>query len=221
MNPMRSNTGRSSRGQMGGRDIVPKGTNLGQLSQFTPEQTQLFQSLFGHLDPQSFLSQIAGGDQGAFDEMEAPAMRQFNELTGGLSSKFSQGSGGQSLGLGRSSGFKNSNTAAASNFAQDLQSKRQDLKRQALMDLFGLSNSLLGQRPYDRFLAEKPQQQGGGFLDQLAGGFGKALPSALIGGATGGPAGAAIGGFGSLFSSLFGGSGNNSSSGPNLTRGYV
>lgn len=177
MNPMSSNTGRNMRGQMGGKDIVPKGHQLGQLSQFTPEQTQLFQSLFGHLDPQSFLSQIAGGDEGAFGQMEAPAMRQFNELTGGLASKFSQGSGGQSLGFGRSSGFKNANTAAASNFSQDLAARRQDLQRQALMDLFGLSSSLLGQRPTEKSFYQKPQQQD--WMSSLAGGIGKGLPSAL------------------------------------------
>jgi len=189
---------------MGGRDIIPKGTNVAQLSQFTPEQMQLLQSLFPHLSPDSFLSQIAGGDEASFDQMEAPAHRMFNEKLGQLGAQFSGGSGPGSLGLAGSSGYGNAQTAAASNFAQDLQSKRLDLRREALNDLFNMSNTLLGQRPYDRSLVEKPQKQPG-FLDQLASGIGGAIPGAISGFATGGPAAAAGGGLASFFTSLFGG----------------
>ncbi len=189
------NTGRNLRGSMGGKDIVPKGYEISQLSNFDPKQTNLYNRSYDNLSPDSFLSKIAGGDQSAFDEMEAPAYRQFNELTGGLASKFSSGSGGQSLGLGGSSGFKNANTAAASNFAQDLQSKRYDLRRQAINDLFGMSESLLNQRPYDRQLVQKPQRQNGfGWGDVLA-------PLATAAGtAFGGPlGGAAAGGITNYF----------------------
>ena len=201
MNPM--NTGRNLRGNLGGGDIVPKGYKKGQLAQFTPEQNQLFQSMFPHLQQGGWLSGLASGDQSAFDEMEAPAFRQFNDLMGGLASKFSAGSGGQSLGLGKSSGFRNAQTAATSNFAQDLASKRQDLKRQALMDLFGMSSSLLGQRPYDKFLVEKPQSD---FWSQIGLGVGKGIPGAASGalfGSSGGPGGAAAGGLLGFLSSMF------------------
>lgn len=140
-------------------DIVPKGYSKGQLSQYTPEQKELFQQMFSHVGPDSYLSRLAGGDEDIFNEMEAPAMRQFNELQGGLASRFSQGGGAGSLSARRSSGFQNSNTAAASNFAQDLASKRQGLQQQAIKDLMGISESLLGQRPEDKFLVEKPQRQ--------------------------------------------------------------
>lgn len=178
----RNNTGGNLRGSNTG-DVIPKGYQKGQLQQFSPEQMQLFQQLFSHVGPDSYLSKLAGGDESTFDQMEAPAHRQFNEQIGNLANRFSgSGTGGR-----HSSGFQNTTTAAASNFSQDLASKRQDLQRQALMDLMGISNSLLGQRPQENFLSEKPQKQ------QNQGGWG-ALLGAGLGGAggffAGGPGGA-------------------------------
>ena len=167
-------TGSSSGMSMRG-DIVPKGYNLGQLQQFTPEQQGLFQQLFGHVGPDSFLSGLAGGDEAAFERVEGPALKQFSGLQGNLASRFS-GSGG--LGARHSSGFGQAQTSAASDFAQQLQSNRMGLQRQALMDLMGMSNQLLGQRPQERFVSKKPQKQLS-FLQQLglglSGGIGEGL----------------------------------------------
>jgi hypothetical protein len=169
----------------GAGNKVPSGYKLGRIQQFTPEQMQLFQSLFGQLGPESNLARMAGGDESMFAQMEAPAMRQFAGLQGQLASRFS----GMGMGGRRSSGFQNTATQAGSEFAQDLQSRRMELQRQALQDLMGMSSSLLGQRPYEQFLYEKKKP----LWQQLLGG---ALPigGALIGGTIGGPAGAAIGG---------------------------
>jgi hypothetical protein len=151
-------------GRPTGGDIVPKGYELGQLQQFTPEQMQLFQQLFSHVGPESYLSRLAGGDEEMFRQIEKPALRQFGELQGGLASRFS-GMGG--LGGRKSSGFQNTLTAAGSNLAQDLQSQRQGLQRQALLDLGNMSQMLLGQRPQERDFFQKPQRQNT-FLEQLA-----------------------------------------------------
>ena len=118
----------SPSGKMG--NIKPKGYSFGQIQQFDPQQQQLYSQLFSHLGPESYLSRLAGGDQSQFAEMEEPALRQFNELQGGLASRFS----GMGMGARKSSGFQNTSTAAASNFAQDLQSRRQELQRQAISD---------------------------------------------------------------------------------------
>lgn len=152
--PSQLPTGAASSAQATGEKI-PSGYRKGSLQQFTPEQMQLFQQLFGHLGPESFLSKLAGGDQQMFAQMEAPALRQFNELMGGLSSKFS----GMGLGGRRSSGFQNTATSAAQNFAQDLQSQRLGLQRQALQDLMGMSGQLLSQKPYEQFLTEKKKKK--------------------------------------------------------------
>jgi len=154
------------------KDIIPKGYQKGQMSQFTPEQMQLFQGLFGNVGQGSYLSRLAGGEEGIFNQLEAPAMRQFSELQGNLASRFS----GMGSGARRSSGFQQASGQATSDFAQQLQSQRMGLQRQALMDLMGMSESLLGQRPYEKFLTEKQtpfwQKLAEGTLGGLAGGFG-------------------------------------------------
>lgn len=174
------------------------GQKQGQMPNFTPEQMRLFQQLFAHVGPDSFTSQLASGDEGTFDQIEAPALKQFNALQGNIASRFS-GMGG--LGARKSSGFQNTLTSAASDFGQQLQSQRQGLQRQALMDLMNMSNSLLGQQPYENYLVQPKQKQG--FFSKL---FGGAAPVAgtLIGSALGGPAGAALGGrAGSAFGQAF------------------
>ncbi len=178
-----SNTGRGGSTNSTGRlrgDVIPKGYNQGQMQQFTPEQMSMFQQMFAHLGPDSPLSKMASGDQSMFDEMEAPAHRQFQGQLGQLASRFSSGG----MGGRHSSGFQNSATAASSNFGQDLASKRQELTRQALSDLMGFSNQLMGQRPQDRFLVEKPQKQNP--WADIAGKFAGAIPGAVASYATGG-----------------------------------
>lgn len=176
------------------KEKIPSGYKKGTLQQFTPEQMQLFQQLFSHTAPDSFLSKLIGGDQSTFDEMEAPALRQFSELQGNLASRFS----GMGTGARKSSGFQNTMTSATSDFASQLQSQRQNLQRQALMDLMGISNSLLGQRPYEQFLTEKQNKSSGlgGLLGAGLGGAG----GFLLGGPGGALAGARLGqGIGSSF----------------------
>lgn len=173
-------------------DRIPKGHELGQLQQFSPEQMQLFKQLFSNVGSDSYLSRLAGGDEGIFSEMEAPAWRQFQEAQGQLGSRFSQLAPG-AMSAQRGSGFQNAAGQLGSDFAMQLASRRQDLQRQALMDLFGLSESLLGQRPYDRFLAEKPQkQQSSGWGGLLGTGLG-AAGGFLAGGPMGALFGANIG----------------------------
>jgi hypothetical protein len=163
---------------MGGGDKIPKGYKQGQLQQFNPQQMQLFSQLFGNVGPDSYLSKLAGGDQAMFDQIEAPAHRQFQGQIGQLASRFSgMGTGGR-----HSSGFQNAGSAAASNFAQDLQSQRQGLQRQALQDLMGFSEMLLGQRPTEKFITPRKNT----FLEDLgvsfSGGLGKGIGAAATGG---------------------------------------
>lgn len=176
---------------------VPSGYKVGRLQQFSPEQMQLFQSLFSNVAPGSYLSRLAGGDESLFNQMEAPAMRQFQGLQGQLASRFSgMGQGGR-----HSSGFQNTATAAASNFAQDLQAKRQELQRQAISDLMGLSHTLLSERPFQQDLFEKKKKGPalGGFGGALGAGLG-GLGGFFVGGPAGALAGANIGyGVGSSF----------------------
>lgn len=178
-----SPTGSSLKGNSTGLgNKLPSGYKAGRMQQFTPEQLELFSSLFGHLGPDSFLSKIAGGDEEAFNQMESPALKQFAGLQGNIASRFS----GMGLGGRRSSGFQNTMNQSASDFASQLQSNRQNLQRQALMELMGMSNTLLSQRPYENFYYQKPEKQGfGGLIGAGLGGLGGFF--------AGGPAGAMTG----------------------------
>ncbi len=187
----RGSTGNSSSSRMrsgGGSsgDIIPKGHLEGQLQQFTPEQMQLFQQMFAHVSPESQTGRLASGDQSMFGEIEAPALRQFQELQGQMGSRFS----GMGMGAQKSSGFQNTMGQMGSDFAMQLQAQRQQLQRQAIQDLMGNASTLLGQSPYERFLIEKQQKQ------QQSSGWGQAIGAGLggIGGFfAGGPSGAMAG----------------------------
>lgn len=209
--PIKTNTGAGLRGGSAG-DRVPKGFRKGSLQNFTPEQMDLFSQMFGHVGPDSYTSRLAMGDQSAFDEMEAPAMRDFQGGIGQLASRFSgMGQGGR-----HSSGFQNSATAATSNFAQDLAGRRADMRRQAINDLMGFSNQLLNQRPQDNFMVQKAQKSGGLDWGGLVGGGLGALGGFLSGGPGGAMAGYGLGN--SVGSGLTGGG---RSQGNNLSRRYT
>jgi hypothetical protein len=178
---------RAPGGQRG--DILPKGVRAGQLAQYTPQQMKLHKQGFEHVSPDSYLGRLSRGDEGIFNEIEAPALRDFSALQGNIASRFSGGGAG-SLGSRRSSGFQNTMSKASQDFAGDLASRRQQLQRQALQDLMGFSNDLLNQRPYERFQYEKPPKKEGFNWQGLAG----AGVGAAAGFLTGGPAGAFAGG---------------------------
>jgi len=192
MGPTGTAPNTSNTGSM--KEKIPKGYAKGSMQQFTPEQMQLFQQMFSHVGPESYLSKLAMGDQSTFGEIETPALRQFGEMQGQMGSRFS----GMGAGARRSSGFQNESNAAASNFAQQLQSQRQGLMSNARNELMGMSNQLLGQRPYENFMYEKPQKQSGwgGAIGAGIGGVG----GFFLGGPAGAMQGAQLGyGVGSSF----------------------
>jgi len=184
MSALGNTTGKS------GTDFMPSfnvgkakgGYRPAQLQQFTPEQMKLFQSMFSQIGPESFLSKLAGGDQSMFEQMEAPAMRQFQGMQGQMASRFS----GMGSGARRSSGFQNTMNQASSDFAQQLQANRMGLQRQAIQDLMGMSSNLLQQRPYEQMLLKKQPSflksllSGGvNALGQAAGAFGQSYGAGL------------------------------------------
>lgn len=171
---------------------IPKGYEAVSQQMFTPEQMQLFSSLFGQVGPGSQLSRLASGDVSQFGQLEAPAMRQFGEMMGQLGSRFS----GMGMGGRRSSGFNLATSSAAQQLAESLQSQRLGLQRQAIGDLMSMSQQLLGQRPYETTYLEKPMSFGQSFLSGLAPGIGAGIGGAMFGG----PAGMA----GSLLGQLLG-----------------
>lgn len=150
----------------GGGNQLPKGYKAGRMQNFTPEMMQLFQQLFGHVGPDSFLSKIASGDEGAFADIERPALQQFTGEMGNLASRFS----GMGMGARHGSGFQHEATGAASDFANKLQAQRHGLQREATSDLFNMSQMLLNQKPYENFLTKKDRKPS--FLEQIYSMFG-------------------------------------------------
>lgn len=178
---------------------IPSGYKLGQVANYNPQQMELFNQSFGSVSPDSYLSRLAGGDQGIFDEIEAPALRQFSGIQGNLASRFS---GAGSFGSRKSSGFQNTMNSAASDFAQQLQAKRNSLRQNAIKDLHSMSQDLLSNRPYENFLTQKQQRRGfnmggllGGALGGAAGFVGGGPAGALSGAGMGYSAGSGLSGY--------------------------
>lgn len=161
-------------GQLGGNKI-PKGYQMGQLQQFSPDQMDLFKQLFSQVGSDSSLGKLSGGDQSQFDQMEAPALRQLGQLQGGLASRFS----GMGMGARNSSGHQQAQNSLISDFSEKLQGNRMNLQRQAQQDLFGLSHDLLGQRPYDQFLSPEQKPWWQEALIGAGSGFGQGLGALL------------------------------------------
>lgn len=171
---------RQATGQM--KEKIPSGYKKASVNQFTPEQMELFQQLFSKLGPDSFLNRLAEGDESLFEEMEAPAHRQFAQSQGNIASRFS----GMGLGARKGSGFQNTMNQAASDFAQDLQGKRMDYQRQAINDLMSMANQLLGQRPQENMLVEKQKPWWQEALTAGASGVGQGIGRGAVAAATGG-----------------------------------
>lgn len=176
----------------------PKGYDL--YSNYTPEQHEISarrQQLSG---PDSYLAKLAGGDEEAFNQIEAPAMRQFQGLQGQIASRFSGLGGKGSLGSRKSSGFQNTINQAGSDFLQDLASKRHTMRSDAIKGLHDMYGDLVNEQPYG--LIDKQQKAGGNWggagSGALKGGAsGAAIGSVVpvIGTAAGAIGGALIGGF--------------------------
>jgi hypothetical protein len=132
----------------------------------------------------SSLSQISGlaggGTPEMWEQLEAPALRQFGAAQGSLASRFSQG------GARRSSGFANSGSAASMELAERLQSNRLGLQQGAQKQLLDLYQQLLGTDLEDTFsIDKKKSNRWGGALSGAS--------SGALGGSAFGPIGAGIG----------------------------
>lgn len=161
------------------KEKIPSGYKAGRISNFSPEQQELFKTLFSHLGPDSYLSKLASGDEATFNQVEAPALKQFAGLQGQMASRFS----GMGLGGARnSSGFQNTASQASSDFAMNLQAQRQQLQQQAIRDLMGMSNQLLGQRPMETTLTEKQTPWWQNAAIGFAGGLGQGVGKGMTGG---------------------------------------
>lgn len=153
MSSLTGNTGfNAGPRQTSTKSMKPKGYS--QFSQYTPEQHLASSNRQQLAAPDSYLSQIAGGDEEAFNQIEAPAMRQFAGLQGNLASRFSGMGGG--FGAQKSSGFQNTMNQAGSDFAQELASKRHGMRTDAIKSLNDMYGEIMNESPYGLVEKKKP-----------------------------------------------------------------
>lgn len=166
-----------------------KGTGYKQFQtgRLDSDQQNLFKMLMGGSQEGlsaglSHLTGLAKGDPSQFEQMEAPAFRQFAGLQGNLASRFS----GMGSGARRSSGFKNTMSEASSTLAERLQSNRMQMQQDAIEQLLGIGSSLLNKNTFETNFI--PRQKDPSFLKQILG--------SLIGGISSGGSTALGSGFG-------------------------
>lgn len=144
------------------------GYKLRNVPNYTPQQMQLFSQLLGGAKQGlgggglDFLSKLGAGEEGAFQQAEAPTYSAFNKMLGQLGSRFA------GVGAVGSSAFQNATSGAAQSLSESLGSQRMGIQQSAIERLLGLSDSLLGKQPYESMLQRKS-----GFGDILQ----HALPS--------------------------------------------
>ena len=146
----------------------PKGYNISQTANFTPEQMQLFSSLLsssknGAEGGMDFLTKLSQGDEGMFQQLEAPAYSSLEKSLGNISSRFSQ------VGAQDSSAFQNALAGQAGSLAENLGSQRIGLQNQSVNQLLNQSQLLLGQRPFDTQLQKKDSMDWGAIIGKLLG----------------------------------------------------
>jgi hypothetical protein len=115
------------------------------------------------------LSKLASGDQGTFQQLEAPAFRNFEQGMGQLGSRFA----GMGMGATKGSGFKLASGGMAQDLATSLQSQRMNLQQQAISQLLGMSQSLMGTPTQGYGLVQKAPS----FWESLLPGMGSSASS--------------------------------------------
>lgn len=176
----------------------PSGSEIVQVPKYSPERMQQIEQLRGSIEPGAlkgadFLSKIAGGDQSMFEQMEAPAMRQFEQLQGKTASRFS----GLGMGSRRSSGFENTMSGHATDLAERLQGKRMGFQQNAIKQLMELYGNMMKDDPYQMYFQDEDEG------DPWGGAMSGAISGATIGSSLlpgwGTAIGGALGGLGGYF----------------------
>lgn len=144
---------------------------------YTPEQMELYRKYAGMQGPgQQHMARMAEGSEEDWEALEAPAMRQFGAFQGANASRFS-GMGG--LGARKSSGFQNDMSSASQSMAEQLQSNRLGLQRQATNDLWSMNNDILNKRPFTQSRMEPKRGGMENFMTEMLPMLMKILPFLL------------------------------------------
>lgn len=160
----------------------------------SPEVMDRWRRTIGAVEPSALssigdLGRISQGDESYFQQLEAPAHRQYQQGIGQLASRFSAGGPGSgSMSARQSSAFANAGAGYAGEFAENLAAQRYSLQDRAREQLLSLYGELMSSDPYEQVLQKRKQS---GWKKWL----GASLPiiGGVAGGIAGGPAGAIAG----------------------------
>lgn len=129
---------------LGNLSKPPKGFSQYSLPAMGPGQTDIYGLLKNNFmqgggNALQNLLGMAGGDQSAFSQLEAPMMQKFQrEILPGIANRYS-GSG-----ISSSSGMQNAMATAATDFGTNMQAQRMNMMQQSIRDVLGLGEHLLG-----------------------------------------------------------------------------
>ncbi len=144
-----------------------------QVSRFTPQQQSLFNNFLPGLGQAQnsgleYIRKLLSGEPGAFDEFEAPLMRQYNqEIVPGLAERFAgMGSGGAQ----NSSAFQQTLGQSGQELMERLGALRGNLRNNALGQLQGFTQQ--GLQPTFESVYRQPTQ---GLFGGLASGLSQGL----------------------------------------------
>lgn len=155
------------------------GYKIRNVPNYTPEQMQLFAKLLGSAQGGleggglDFLSQLAGGDESAFQQAEQPFYSAFQKGLGEIGSRFA------GLGAVGSSAFQNATSGAAKELGEDVGAQRLGLQQSAIERLLELSENLLGKKPYQTYLEQK-RPTFGSYLGKLGSSLIGKTPNLLL-----------------------------------------
>lgn len=172
------------------------GSSLVTLPSMSAQKSSLYNDTLKRIQPgfgdsiDQLSSLAGGGTQKQWDQLEAPALRQFGALQGDLASRFSQAGGRHS------SGFQNTMSEAGAGLSEQLQSQRMKYQQDAQDRLMSLFQSLMGQDEFNQFLTKQKQKKNR-FGGALSGAGQGAIAGSSLGwpGAVGGAIAGGVGGW--------------------------
>jgi len=123
---------------------IPKGFGLYSLPAMGTDQKQIYDLLKGQFQsggPEVYqkLFGLAGGKSDLFEQLEVPALRQFQQVIAPEIAARYSGSG-----ISGSSGMQNAIAGAGANLAENLQSQRMGIMERSMQNVLGLGDRLLG-----------------------------------------------------------------------------
>lgn len=158
-----------------------------------PRQMELYQQVASALGPhlrgsvEGMGQMAAGGTPEQWAQLEAPAMRQYQQAIGGIGARYS----GLGMGTQKSSAFQNELTGSAADLAERLQGNRMSLQQNAQRQLLELYKHLMSTDTFENLFMEKERRNPWGGL--------------FSGATSGATAGSAFGPWGLAAGALLGG----------------